>query len=68
MLKEVFDMPNTNGDKRYEALSEYGMLKNQLETLKQKNQLQTETAKEILKKFKSLSKKLVVNPENNAKD
>lgn len=27
MLKEVFDMKFTNGDMRYEALSEYGMLK-----------------------------------------
>lgn len=63
MLKEVFDMQNTNGDKRYEALSEYKMLKNQLDTFKVENQLQTAEAKDIYQKFKSLSKKLVVNPE-----
>ena len=63
MLKEVFDMKNTNGDMRYEALSKYGMLKNQLDTLKKEDKLQTPEAKEIYKEFKSLSKKLVVNPE-----
>lgn len=63
MLKEVFDMKYTNGDMRYEALSKYGMLKNQLETLKKEGKLQTSQAKDIYKEFKSLSKKLVVNPE-----
>jgi len=66
MLKEVFDMKYTNGDKRYEALSEFGMLKNQLETLKQNNQLQTNAAKDIYRKFKLLSRKLALNPESNA--
>jgi predicted ATP-dependent endonuclease of OLD family len=63
MLKEVFDMKYTNGDMRYEALSKYGMLKNQLDTLKKENKLQTPEAKNIYKEFKSLSKKLAVNPE-----
>ena len=66
MLKEVFDMKFTNGDMRYEALSEYGMLKNQLETFKKENKLQTPAAKEVYKKFKLLSKKLVANPEQHA--
>jgi predicted ATP-dependent endonuclease of OLD family len=63
MLKEVFDMKYTNGDMRYEALSKYGMLKNQLDTLKKEDKLQTPEAKNIYKEFKSLSKKLAVNPE-----
>ncbi len=63
MLKEVFDMKYTNGDMRYEALSKYGMLKNQLDTLKKADKLQTPEAKNIYKEFKSLSKKLAVNPE-----
>ena len=66
MLKKVFDMDQTNGDKRYEALGEYGMLKNQLDRLKKENKLQTPEAKDIYKKFKSLSKKLAVNPEQYA--
>ena len=66
ILKEVFDMKFTNGDMRYEALSEYGMLKNQLETFKKENKLQTPAAKEVYKKFKLLSKKLVANPEQHA--
>ncbi len=63
MLKEVFDMKYTNGDMRYEALSKYGMLKNQLDTLKKEDKLQTPEAKGIYKEFKALSKKLAVNPE-----
>ncbi len=66
MLKKVFDMEETNGDIRYEALSEYGMLKNQLDKLKKDDKLQTSQAKDIYKKFKSLSKKLAVNPEQYA--
>ena len=66
MLKKVFDMEQTNGDTRYEALGEYGMLKNQLDKLKKEDKLQTPEAKDIYKKFKSLSKKLAVNPEQYA--
>ena len=66
MLKKVFDMDDTNGDIRYEALSEYGMLKNQLDKLKKDDKLQTSQAKDIYQKFKSLSKKLAVNPEQYA--
>lgn len=63
MLKKVFDMKFTNGDKRYEALSEHGMLKNQLQSLKKEDNLQTEEAKNILNRFKILSRKLEGIPE-----
>lgn len=43
-----------------------GCLKNQLETFKKENKLQTPAAKEVYKKFKLLSKKLVANPEQHA--
>jgi ABC-type lipoprotein export system ATPase subunit len=62
MLKKVFDMKYTNGDMRYEALSEYEMLKNQLDKLKKEEKLQTTEAKEIYARFKTLSQKLAANP------
>jgi AAA domain, putative AbiEii toxin, Type IV TA system len=63
VLKKVFDMEDTNSDMRYAALAEYKMLKNQLDTMKKENQLQTPQAKATFKKFDALAEKLALNPE-----
>ncbi|QHS63585.1 AAA family ATPase [Chitinophaga agri] len=63
ILKKVFDLKDTSSDLRMEALVELSMLKNQLDTLKQEGKLQTEKAKAILTRYKSLAQKLAWETE-----
>lgn len=63
ILKKVFDLKDTSSDLRMEALVELSMLKNQLDTLKQEGKLQTEKAKAILTRYKSLAQKLAWKTE-----
>lgn len=63
ILKKVFDLKDTSTDLRMEALVELTMLKNQLDQLKKESKLQTQEAKEILARYKSLAQKLAWKTE-----
>jgi predicted ATP-dependent endonuclease of OLD family len=58
ILKKIFDLPDTNTDQRTAAIVEATMFKNQLDSLKKENRLNTKMAKEILQKYKVLTSKL----------
>lgn len=58
ILKKIFDLDDTSTDMRTEAIVELTMLKNQIDTLKEKGQLKTPKAKEIVTRYKMLAQKL----------
>ncbi|MEC5145972.1 AAA family ATPase [Chitinophaga sp. 212800010-3] len=63
ILKKIFDLDDTSTDMRTEAIVELTMLKNQIDTLKEKGQLKTPKAKEIVTRYKMLAQKLAWKTE-----
>jgi len=63
ILKKIFDLADTSTDMRTEAIVELTMLKNQIDTLKEKGQLKTPKAKEIVTRYKVLAQKLAWKTE-----
>ncbi|NML37750.1 AAA family ATPase [Chitinophaga sp. G-6-1-13] len=63
ILKKIFDLDDTSTDMRTEAIVELTMLKNQIDTLKEKGRLKTPKAKEIVTRYKVLAQKLAWKTE-----
>lgn len=57
MLSKVFDLPETHPMERSEKITEVLMLRNQLLKLREKDETDSEKAKEIYQKYRNLAKK-----------